>query len=145
MALGLALALAGCWPPAIGRICDVQVDGGPTESSLNAQALECPTRLCLKQVKDPGLAAEPDTGALCTAPCERDSDCDHGETRSARDPGDHRCRRGFVCGVAVQTGSVACCRKVCLCRDFVDVPPTGLRTPAACSTGAASTCPLQPL
>jgi hypothetical protein len=130
-----------CEPNAVGRACDVQAETSPSASTLDDQALECPTRLCLQQARAPGSGTSPDTAAFCTAACMTDADCAEGETRDPSRSGDRRCRAGFTCGVAFSTGSTACCRKLCLCRDFLDGPA---RTPAECDTRASSSvCPLQ--
>ena len=46
MTLGV-LASAGCEDKAIGRPCDLLVDAGANKTTLNPQALECPTRICV--------------------------------------------------------------------------------------------------
>jgi hypothetical protein len=148
-AIGVAVSLAalagaqGCEPKAVGRPCHLPADSPASASIFDPQALECPTRLCLRQGKDPALAQTVDTGPFCTAACSSDADCDDGETRDSDDRDDRRCRRGFLCGVAVQTGSVACCRKVCLCKDHL--PAGGAPLPAACDRAHnPGICPLQP-
>jgi len=131
---GAALA-SGCEDKAIGRPCDVQSDAGPMQAVFNGQALECPSRICVKPSRDQGVAVT-DTAPYCTAECSKDSDFD-GEKRDMSNPRDHRCKSGFVCGVGFVTGPL-CCRKLCLCRDFI-APMGGLTTPATCDK-AVSTC-----
>ncbi len=134
---------SGCEDKAIGRVCEVQADAGSEQAVLNGQALECPTRLCLRPAPDSTVAQSVDTTALCTAECSKDSDCDGAETRSAGNTRDKRCRTGFVCGIATATGSVACCKKLCLCKDFLVIPPSGLETPVVCDRNRnPGVCPL---
>jgi len=134
----LAGVATGCENQAIGRPCDVsKADAGPLEAVLNGSALECPTRLCLKPSREQAVSRPVDTAPYCTSECSSDSDCD-GERRDIRNPKDKRCQSGFVCGVATVVGGL-CCKKVCLCKDFVNVPPGGLQTPVECNK-ATSTC-----
>src|SRR5688572_2499986 len=53
----LVFVLAACEDKAIGRRCDVQADAGPMQAVFNGQALECPTRICLKPARDNGVAS----------------------------------------------------------------------------------------
>ena len=67
---------------------------------------------------------------LCTAECSADSDCD----RVPESP----CKTGFTCGVAVTVGPF-CCRKFCICKDYVVIPDSGsLSEPEACKSGTAA-------
>lgn len=135
---GLAVQSAACENQAIGRPCDVQKpDAGALEAVFNGSALECPTRLCLKPARDQSVSKPVNTAPYCTSECSSDSDCD-GERRDTRNENDRRCEGGFVCGVATVTGGL-CCKKVCLCRDFVTPPPGGLQTPVECNK-STSTC-----
>jgi len=128
---------SGCENKAIGRLCDVQADGGPKQGLWNQAALECPSQICIKQPQVVGITP-PDTAPLCTAECSSDSDCQDGLVRTPGKTGDLRCRKGFTCGVAFEVGQL-CCKKLCLCRDFL---PNGvLQPPAGCSaSNSASTC-----
>jgi hypothetical protein len=135
-ALFLALASAGCENKHIGRPCDLNAhdDGGATSgtattATVNPEALECPSRICLK----PGNQQNSPTGPLCTAECESDDDCSDGETTGTASDNTH-CHKGFVCMVPVTIGDL-CCRKLCVCRDFVAVPPGGFKTPPECVSG----------
>src|SRR3954463_16547652 len=94
----LVFVLAACEDKAIGRRCDVQADAGLNQAVFNGQALECPTRICVKPSRDMGVAKAVDTAPYCTAECSKDSDCD-GETRDRNNGADKRCQGGFVCGV----------------------------------------------
>jgi hypothetical protein len=138
--LGVVVAsvfvLTACEDKAIGRLCDVQADAGVTQAVFNGQSLECPTRICLKPSRDMAVAKSVDTAPYCTAECSKDSDCD-GETRGG-DGADRRCKGGFVCGVAFEVGPL-CCKKICLCKDFI--PSTGVPSPASCDKSkGVSTC-----
>lgn len=129
--------LAGCEDKAIGRQCDAQADAGVLQAAYNGQALECPTRICLKPAREVGVSMGIDTAPYCTAECSKDSDCE-GEDRGKGDA-DKRCKSGFVCGVAFEVGPL-CCKKLCLCKDFIGT--SGIRTPASCmeSRNPTSTC-----
>src|SRR5262245_56654262 len=48
----LVFVLAACEDKAIGRRCDVQADAGINQAVFNGQALECPTRICVKPARD---------------------------------------------------------------------------------------------
>jgi hypothetical protein len=139
-ALGLAVVALGntaCEDKAIGRPCDVLTDAGAAQGVFNAQALECPSRICLKPVVQPGATPPvPPTSAYCSASCSQDSDCD-GQTRDKSNLNDQRCSQGFVCGIAFVKGRI-CCQKLCLCKDFLS--PAGAPTPIACQGSGASTC-----
>jgi hypothetical protein len=129
----------GCEDKAIGRPCDVLTDAGNAQGVFNSEALECPSRICLKPVVQPGatLPQDPPTTAYCSASCSQDSDCD-GQTRDRNNKRDHRCENGFACGVAFVKGKI-CCQKLCLCRDFLN-PNVGAPTPIACQGNGAATC-----
>jgi hypothetical protein len=134
----LVFVLSACEDKGIGRRCDVQADAGAMQAVFNGQALECPTRICVKPAADPKVAVT-DTAPYCTAECSSDSDCD-GETRERGGADrDRRCKTGFVCGVGFEVGPL-CCKKICLCKDFI--PSTGLPAAASCDKSkGVSTCP----
>lgn len=133
----------GCEDKAIGRPCDVLTDAGNAQGVYNSEALECPSRICLKPVVQTGASLpNPPTTAFCSASCSQDSDCD-GQTRSQCNPAtetclDRRCATGFACGVAFVKGKV-CCQKLCICKDFLN-PAIGAPTPIACQGNGAATC-----
>jgi hypothetical protein len=130
----LLLAVAGsfsCENKHIGRLCDLGIDGGGTTTATIDVGLECPSRICLLPSKD--IAT--DTTATCTADCSSDDDCSDAELRDKSMQGDTRCTRGFVCKVAQTVGDF-CCRKLCVCRDFVTVPKGGFTTPGVCTSTA---------
>jgi hypothetical protein len=136
------LGVSGCEDKAIGRVCELSAEGNQNQAIVNAQALECPSRICLRPARDINKAETVDTTSLCSAECSKDSDCDGGETRASGKPLDKRCKSGFVCGVAAVTGSF-CCKKLCMCKDFLNIPASGLETPAACDKSQnPSACPL---
>jgi len=67
---------------------------------------------------------------LCTAECESSDDCD----RVPESP----CKTGFTCGVAVTVGPF-CCKKFCICKDYVVLPASGtLDVPAGCIASDAN-------
>lgn len=100
-------------------------------------SLDCVSRTCLRTAKPtrelPEGSVFPDGNrGLCTAECSDDSDCD----RVPESP----CQTGFTCGVATTVGSF-CCRKFCICKDYIVVPESGLATPKACDPdNADNTC-----
>src|SRR5256885_1038101 len=96
----VALVGTACEDKAIGRPCDVQSDAGAMQAVFNGQALECPSRICVKPSREQSVAVT-DTAPYCTAECSKDSDCD-GERRDPSHGRDKRCKSGFVCGVGVE-------------------------------------------
>lgn len=133
--LAFLLMLAGnlgCEDKHIGRPCELNTkdDGGDpgagATSTINDQALECPTRIC---IQPPGELST-DTKPYCTADCSSDDDCSDGETRGGAAT-DKRCQKGYACAVATTVGDF-CCRKMCICRDFVEMPNP---SPAVCRPG----------
>ena len=125
-------ANTGCEDKAIGRPCDVLTDASAQQAVFNAEALECPSRICLKPVVD-NLAdmPSPTTNAYCSASCSQDSDCSDALLRDKSNQLDRRCKGGFSCGIAFVKGKI-CCQKLCLCRDFLN-KDTGAQTPIACT------------
>lgn len=130
----VAAASAGCEDQAIGRPCDVLKDAGALEAVYNGQALECPSRICLKPSRDINVAMNVDTAPHCTAECSSDSDCE-GEKRNSKNTNDKRCTQGFVCGIAFEVGPL-CCKKLCLCKDFLKIPAGGLQPPTSCTSAS---------
>lgn len=152
-----ALGSAGCEDKAIGRSCDVLSDASASEGVYNSEALDCPSRICLKPVDKnppPGIT-DPPTTAYCSAGCSQDNDC-NGETRATPCPNntacpatgrcsdgtacviDTRCQNGFTCGIPFVKGKL-CCQKVCICKDFI--LKSGLAPPKACdSDQIVTTC-----
>jgi hypothetical protein len=127
---------ASCSENPVGRICFIGPDAGMTSSGaiVSSPALECPSRTCLRIPQDITLPEgakmlEPNQG-MCTAlDCTADSDCD----RVPESP----CVTGFTCAVPVTTGEF-CCRKMCMCKDYVVTP---VPEPAACdANNPVNTC-----
>jgi hypothetical protein len=144
MSLLAALALAtvalgntSCEDKGIGRSCDVLTDAAPQQGVFNSEALECPSRICLKPVmKDNATVLDPPTGAFCSASCSQDSDCGDAQIRDKQNKSDRRCAAGFVCGIPFVKGRL-CCQKLCLCKDFFTgsaTTPTGCNEPDSAQT-----------
>jgi hypothetical protein len=127
----LGLVAGGCEDKHIGRVCsldtmDAGTSGTGTVATLNGQAVECPSRICLLPAGD----KQPGIGPLCTAGCSSDDDCG-GETSSNKD----QCHTGFVCLVATTVGDF-CCEHLCVCKDFIDTTVKGYNAlPAVCKPG----------
>jgi hypothetical protein len=128
-----SLFLAGCEENPVGNKCFVGVsDAGTNQAIIASPALECVSRTCLQVPLQATLPEGSEYSPLCTAECSSDSDCD----RVPESP----CVNGFTCGVPVVVGPF-CCRKMCICRDYLLIPDGGLITPAACDpSNADNTC-----
>ena len=138
LVLAAAAALAGCSENPVGRICDLGLTPGESESVVASPSLDCVTRTCLRIPVQPGAELEAGvnypTGDLgmCTAECDSDDDCD----RVPESP----CRTGFTCAVPVVVGPF-CCRKLCICKDYIVIPDGGVPLPEACIEGEpANSC-----
>ncbi len=129
LAVLVMLLAAACSGEPVGRICDLGTQNPePTEVVVASPSLDCVTRTCLRvplgRELPPGSRFPEGNNGLCTSECENDSDCD----RVPESP----CITGFTCGIAVTVGPF-CCRKFCICKDYVVVPQSGqLGTPEAC-------------
>ncbi|MGN6111085.1 MAG: hypothetical protein ACTHU0_38665 [Kofleriaceae bacterium] len=127
--LVLFVALVACGGEPVGRICDLGDEmPKPSDVVIASPSLDCVTRTCLRvplgRELPPGSTFPTGTSGLCTAECSSDDDCE----RVPESP----CVTGFTCGVAVPAGPF-CCRKFCICKDYVVVPDSGeLSVPAAC-------------
>lgn len=129
----LLLGVSGCEDQAIGRPCQTLVEASNSQAVFNDQALECPTRLCIKPAYQSGAAPEAMTSAFCSTECSKDSDCDDGERRDKGNPNDKRCTGGFSCSVPFEVGPLAC-QKMCVCRDFLPKDSKAATAiPASCS------------
>ncbi len=134
----VALGNTSCEDKGIGRPCDVLTDASASQGVFNSEALECPSRICLKPVQDPTKSElTPPTGPYCSASCSQDSDCKDADLRDPTNAADRRCKSGFVCGIPFVKGRL-CCQKLCLCRDFLG--SQGAQTPNGCLGEAAATC-----
>ena len=112
---------------------------------MASPSLDCVSRTCLRvplgRELPPGSVYPAGNSGLCTAECSADSDCD----RVPESP----CTLGFTCGVAVTVGPF-CCKKFCICKDYVVIPDTGeLAEPMACDSSErrrtrAATSPAAP-
>ena len=120
----MGLAAAGCGDNPVGRICFIGVDAGnDTQAIIASPALECPSRTCLHQPLQGQLPEGSTYADLCTAECADDSECD----KVPESP----CQNGFTCAVPVVVGPF-CCRKMCICRDYLVIPDGGIPLPASC-------------
>ena len=125
----LCALLVGCTGEPVGRICDLGTESpAATEVVVASPSLDCVSRTCLRvplsKELPPGSSFPTGNNGLCTAECSADDDCD----RVPESP----CVSGFTCGVAVTVGPF-CCRKFCICKDYVVIPESGqLSTPKAC-------------
>jgi len=131
---GLASATA-CEDKAIGRQCDLTQSIDATHGGYNTNATDCPSRLCVKPMVQPGISPDLDTAAYCSAECSSDNDCE-GQTRDSSNPNDKRCRKGFTCAAVFPVGKLAC-KKVCLCRDFFSAS-VGPAVPEGCDADAGT-------
>lgn len=116
----------------VGAPCDLMADAGPTQAVYNAQALECPSRICMKPIAQVGGV---DTGAFCSAPCQTDDDC-NGILGGLPTPTD-RCATGFTCAVVFVVGPL-CCKPMCVCKDFMGPKATAI--PPICQSGSKDPC-----
>ena len=113
---------------ATGTLCDVLGNTDPATLVYVSISSECLNHVCIKPLGT--------TVAYCAGDCTQDSDC-VGPTGNSNDPLDPYCKSRFSCVIAMDRGPL-CCRKLCLCSDFVTAAQ--LQTPAACIGNAAATC-----
>jgi hypothetical protein len=119
---------AGCNDNPVGRICDLGTQTpGDQETVVASPSLDCVSRTCLREVPTralpPGGVLPPANSGLCTAECSTDDECD----RVPESP----CVTGFTCGVAVTAGPF-CCKKFCICKDYIDPAQNDVMTGVAC-------------
>jgi hypothetical protein len=138
LAVSTSLGLVGaCSENPVGRKCDLGVENpGTNEAVVGSPSLDCSTRTCLKVPieagKDTPDGFQPLTAntGMCTAECEADEDCD----KVSESP----CVTGFTCGIPLTVGPF-CCRKMCICKDYVILPDSGqLPVPLACDASNMS-------
>jgi len=134
-AIALSVLAGGCDSNEVGRICFIGEDVDPEIQTavIASPALECQSRTCLLQPLQQNLPDESEFQPLCTAECESDDDCDAVPETV--------CVTGFTCAIPVVVGPF-CCRKLCVCRDYIVVPEDGeIPAPAACEpSNPANTC-----
>lgn len=130
--LSLAAFGTGCTTNPVGRICDL---GAATpqvgDVVVATPSLDCVSRTCLRvpaQRKPPpgsNIGNLTLNQGLCSSECSIDGDCD----RVPESP----CLTGFTCGEATTAGPF-CCKKFCICKDFVVIPDQSNELPveAAC-------------
>lgn len=124
--------LSACEDKHIGRPCDIGVDltmPDPKLVTVNPQALECPSRVCILPAQDKNT----DTGAFCTDECSGDDDCSDGEKRgSPAGAGDRRCKTGFACRTILPRleNTSLSCKPVCVCKDFLATDDPNLKPPS---------------
>jgi hypothetical protein len=137
----VGLVSIGCEDKHIGRVCSLATaDGGAAmgqeSATVNTQAVECPSRICLLPADS--KTPTPNTTSLCTATCSSDDDCSDGETTS--NSSSPQCKTGFTCMVATTVGDL-CCERLCVCKDFVDTTVAGYNaTPTSCMPGPTNVC-----
>lgn len=117
--IALALGALGCSENPVGRKCFIGDEPDLGQAVVTSPALECPSRTCLHM---PGQG-ESDSD-LCTAECSSDDDCD----KVPESP----CESGFTCAIPVVVGPF-CCRKMCICKDYLVIPDGGVPEPEACN------------
>jgi len=128
----LATLASGCTDSPVGRKCDLgEQTPGANAVVVASQSLDCVTRTCLKyppsrpEGPPPGSTPLAANIGLCTAECNSSDECD----RVPESP----CILGFTCGIATTAGPY-CCRKFCICKDYVVVPESGeLAAPPECN------------
>jgi len=130
-ALALLALGAACTDNHVGRKCDLDarlvqdIEGRIVTIAEDVAA--CPSAICI----GPADSTSAGTGAVCSASCESNDDCEDSELANANDPIDTRCRNGFVCMWPTTSGRQHC-RRFCVCRDLVTEPPGGFQKPAVC-------------
>jgi hypothetical protein len=136
--LALLVFMVACTANPVGRICDIgTATPQASEVVVASPSLDCVSRTCLRvplsKELPPGSMFPTGNNGLCTAECAADDECD----RVPESP----CITGFTCGIAVTVGPF-CCRKFCICKDYIVVPDSGtLDTPMAClPDNAANAC-----
>jgi hypothetical protein len=136
--VGLVFVCIGCAGEPVGRVCDLGTAmPAASEVVVASPSLDCVTRTCLRvplgRELPPGSSFPSGNNGLCTSECETADDCE----RVPESP----CVGGFACGVAVTVGPF-CCRKFCVCKDYIVIPMDGvLPTPEACNPDDANnTC-----
>jgi len=128
--------LGACSENPVGRKCFISAgaDAGAVgaQSIIASPALECQSRTCLRVPLQKELPEGSEYSDLCTAECSSNDECD----RVPESP----CVTGFTCAIPVVVGPF-CCRKMCICKDYLVIPDGGLPAPAACDpSNSANQC-----
>jgi hypothetical protein len=121
--LVVAAGSISCGGKEVGRKCFTGFDVDDDQAVIASPALECPERQCLHVPQEAELPPGSTYADQCTAECESDDDCE----RVPESP----CQTGFTCTVPVTVGPF-CCRKMCVCSDYLIIPEGGRPIPAAC-------------
>ena len=142
VALAATLLLTACEDKHIGRQCELAVDPAattdPTSATVNPQALECPSRVCVLPAMLRGSTGNPlamppipADGPFCTDGCGSDDDCAGGEKRGPGNP--LGCQRGFVCRTILPklSNNPLACKPICVCKDFLPTDNVAT-TPQSC-------------
>jgi hypothetical protein len=126
----------GCQPAkALGQLCGSDSKPDWSVAAFRSDAPPCPSGLCLRPATDYTASVPPSTQATCSRACEVDADCADAELRQKGDSNDGRCVAGYTCAVPFEVGPL-CCRKLCVCKDFLDgVSPAA----ASCAPGLPAT------
>ena len=127
----LCLVIVACANEPVGRLCDLGTVARQGDIIVAIPSLDCITRTCLRiplsQELPPGSQFPTGNTGLCSAECDSDADCEGSP--------DSPCIGGFSCRIATPVGP-ACCKKLCVCRDYGLVDQS-----AACAPGnTANTC-----
>jgi hypothetical protein len=122
------LLFSACDDQHIGRPCDIAVEmiADPKLVTVNPQALECPSRVCVLPAKDKSTNTE----AFCTAECSSDDDCSDGER--GKGMADTLCDEGFVCRTILPNleNNPLRCKPVCVCKDFLMTGDVSAKPPS---------------
>ena len=137
VALGvLALGLGGgCEDKHIGRPCNTNV---PDAGASGGQRRD--PHVAQPRVPEPHLPPAGARGYRVRRRAGRRGGDVHGRLLDGRRLLRRRsrartCKSGFVCTWPTTTGSF-CCQKMCVCHDFVVVPPGGIPEPSTCLSPA---------
>lgn len=111
------LSSLGCEDKHIGRPCMTGIPADPNSASVNPQALECPSRICLLPARQ-GMSVVT-AGAMCTDYCSGDDDCSDAEKYDSN-TNPTGCRFGFACRIPIGAlENPIACKRVCVCKDFL--------------------------
>ena len=126
--LTVSTTLVGCSNTPVGNPCTLGIPGdsgdNDNNSIVSSPVVDCESRICIRTPQQ-GEPPEGFTGSqdYCTADCGSDSDCSESGASS--------CITGFSCRVATTTTRF-CCRKLCVCNDYLDSSSTQPDVPEEC-------------